>query len=287
MDFITSEKVAQNMLLAGTTKAQINWKDLLIRGFLSGALLGFATILAITGTIQTGIPLIGALIFPVGFVMIILISLELVTGSFALVPLARLEKLISSKTMLYNLSFVFMGNLLGSLSFGVLYWIASTNFGLLPPDLIGQAIMDISEKKTVGYAQYGLHGMSALFCKAILCNWMVCMGVVMAMTSKSTIGKITAAWLPVFLFFALGFEHSVVNMFVIPAGILMGSEVTIGEWWLYNQIPVTIGNFFGGFLFTGMALYYTHLKKDRNTKMVKITEDDRQESEMEKLASVK
>ena len=65
----------------------------------------------------------------------------------------------------------------------------------------------------------------------------------MAFVSSSTIGKIAAMWLPVFLFFAHGFEHAVVNMFVIPTAILMGADLSLGDWWLWNQIPVTIGNF--------------------------------------------
>lgn len=286
MDFITTDKVAENMLRAGATKAQLTWKDLLIRGSLSGAILGFATTLAITGTSQTGIPLIGALIFPVGFVMIILSSLELVTGSFALVPLARIEKLISNYQLLYNLSLVFIGNLIGSLFYGILYWIATTNTGLLEPDIIGQAISQISEKKALGYVEYGWAGIAALFCKAILCNWMVCMGVVMPMTTNSTLGKIAAAWLPVFLFFALGFEHSVVNMFIIPTGILMGADVTIGEWWFYNQMPVTLGNLLGGLLFTGLALFYTHAKRDKKAKVVRFKENVH-EHEFEKAVSAK
>ncbi|MGB8352545.1 MAG: formate/nitrite transporter family protein, partial [Chthoniobacteraceae bacterium] len=92
----------------------------------------------------------------------------------------------------------------------------------------------------------------------ILCNWMVCMGVVMGMTSSSTIGKIVGAWIPIFIFFAQGFEHSIVNMFVIPTGMILGAKVSIADWLLWNQIPVTIGNIVGGFLFTGMALYLTH-----------------------------
>ena len=67
------------------------------------------------------------------------------------------------------------------------------------------------------------------------------MGVVMGLTSRSTLGKIAACWLPIFTFFALGYEHSVVNMFVIPAGMWMGAPVSIGEWWLWNQLPVTAG----------------------------------------------
>lgn len=84
------------------------------------------------------------------------------------------------------------------------------------------------------------------------------MGVVMSMTSQSTMGRIAAMWLPILTFFAQGFEHSVVNMFVIPAGMIVGANVSFGDWWLWNQIPVTLGNIFGGFVFTGFALYLTH-----------------------------
>jgi len=78
------------------------------------------------------------------------------------------------------------------------------------------------------------------------------------MTSNSTVGKIAATWLPIFTFFALGFEHAVVNMFIIPTGILLGAKVSLSEWWVWNQIPVTLGNLVGGFLFTGLALYATY-----------------------------
>ncbi len=79
----------------------------------------------------------------------------------------------------------------------------------------------------------------------------------MAMTSTSTVGKIAATWLPIFLFFALGFEHAVVNMFIIPAGMLLGAKVSVSDRWLWNQTPATLGNLIGGFVFTGLALYVT------------------------------
>ena len=78
------------------------------------------------------------------------------------------------------------------------------------------------------------------------------------MASSSTAGKIIGAWLPIFIFFALGYEHSIVNMFLIPTGMMLGAKVSIADWWLWNQIPVTLGNIVGGFLFTGLALYLTH-----------------------------
>jgi formate/nitrite transporter FocA (FNT family) len=97
-----------------------------------------------------------------------------------------------------------------------------------------------------------------VFVKAMLCNWMVCLAIVMAMTSTSTVGKIAACWMPMLIFFGQGFEHSVVNMFLIPTGMLLGAKISLADWWLWNQIPVTLGNLVGGFTFTGLALYITH-----------------------------
>jgi formate/nitrite transporter FocA (FNT family) len=83
----------------------------------------------------------------------------------------------------------------------------------------------------------------------------------LAFASRSTAGKIFAMWLPITTFFAHGYEHSIVNMFVIPAGMFLGAPVPITKWWLWNQIPVTLGNIIAGALFTGIALWLTHGQK--------------------------
>src|SRR5260370_42026858 len=101
-------------------------------------------------------------------------------------------------------------------------------------------------------------GWATAFVKGILCKWMVTIGAVLALVSRSTIGKIVAMWLPIFTFFALGFEHSIVNMFVIPAGMLLGAPVSAGTWGVWKQIPLTLGNILSGAVFTRLAPYYTH-----------------------------
>jgi formate/nitrite transporter len=258
MDYAKPSDVVASMIAASKTKLNLEPRDLLIRGALSGALLGTATSFAFGAALSTGQPLVGALIFPVGLVMIVLLGLELVTGSFALLPLARLEQISGPGPILANWAWVFLGNLLGSIAYGVLLAIALTSFGKVEPTGVAARIIATAEAKTIGYAALGSAGMITVFVKAILCNWLVCMGVVLAMTTTSTIGKIAAAWLPISVFFAQGFEHTVVNMFVIPTGMLMGAKVTVADWWLWNQIPVTLGNIVGGFVFTGLALYLTH-----------------------------
>ncbi|HVS50972.1 MAG TPA: formate/nitrite transporter family protein [Opitutaceae bacterium] len=258
MDYIKPLDLVKNMLAAGETKARLTVKDLLIRGFLSGALLGFATSLALTATAQTNTPLVGALVFPVGFVMIVLLGLELVTGSFAITTLAAVAGRRSWAQVTANLAWVFLANLAGSIAYGVLLYVVLTNMGTDAPSGIAASIVKITEAKTLAYASHGFAGMVTVFTKAILCNWMVCLGVVMALTSQSTIGKIVAMWLPILTFFAQGFEHSVVNMFMIPTGMLLGAKVSVSDWWLWNQLPVTLGNLVGGFLFTGLFLYWTY-----------------------------
>ncbi len=255
MPYIKPDTVVETMIQAGANKAKLGAKDLLIRGILSGALLGFATTLAFTGTAQTGAGIVGALIFPVGFVMIVLLGLELVTGNFALVPLGVMDGKIKMANLWFNWGWVFLGNLIGGILYAILF--AKT---LTPAAPLTKMLISVSETKTLGYAKLGYDGLVSAFVKAILCNWMVTMGVVMSLTSQSTIGKIVAMWLPILTFFAQGFEHSVVNMFVIPAGMILGAQVSFADWWLWNQIPVTLGNVFGGFVFTGLALYTTHKK---------------------------
>jgi len=265
MDYAKPTDVVASMIDAGSKKLALGPRDLLIRGAMSGALLGAATTLAFTGAVTTGQPLVGALIFPVGLVMIVLLGLELVTGSFALVPLARLEGKASWNAVIANWSWVFVANLLGSIAFGALIAISLTSMGKVEVAGVAARIVAVAEAKTIGNAALGTAGMVSVFVKAILCNWLVCLGVVMAMTSTSTVGKIAATWLPIFLFFALGFEHAVVNMFVIPTGMLLGAKVSVSDWWLWNQIPVTLGNLIGGFVFTGLALYLTYKPAKQTT----------------------
>ena len=267
MDSLKPADIVANMIQAGVAKAGLGPLDLLIRGALSGALLGFATSLAVGATVQTGQPIVGALIFPVGFVMIVLLGLELVTGSFALLPLAMLRGWTSPATVLANWSWVFLGNLVGAVFYALLLVIALTMAGQVEPSGVAAAIVKIAETKTTGYAHFGAAGMLTVFVKAILCNWMVCLGVVMAMSSTSTIGRIAGAWMPILIFFAQGFEHSVVNMFLIPAGMMMGAKVTFADWWIWNQIPVTLGNIVGGLLFTGLALYITYGREPAQTRV--------------------
>lgn len=254
MDYVKPSEVAENFVAAGSTKAQLKMGDLLLRGSLSGALLGFATTVAFSANAQGLPPVVGAVLFPAGFAMIVVLGLELVTGSFALLPSAWVAKRVALSRVATNLLWVFVGNLIGGCLYAGLYAAVVTQFHRVPATGAGALIVAAAQAKTLGYAKLGAAGIWLVIIKSVLCNWMVCMGVVMGMTSRSTLGKIAACWLPIFIFFALGYEHSVVNMFVIPAGIWMGAPVSLSAWWLWNQLPVTMGNLIGGFLFVGVPM---------------------------------
>src|SRR5207237_3438595 len=127
MDDAKPSEVALSMLDSGRSKLRLAPRDLLIRSILSGAILGVATSLAFTGAVSTGQPLVGALIFPVGLIIIVLLGLELITGSFALLPLPWLDRDVDSATVVANWGWVFVANLMGSVAYGALLAIALTN----------------------------------------------------------------------------------------------------------------------------------------------------------------
>lgn len=257
MDYVNPSELIAEVLKTAHRKAGLAVSDLLLRGALAGAFLGFATSLVFVVQTQ-GVPaIVGALLFPVGFVMLVLLGLELATGNFAVLPPAVMAGEIRAGRLLRNWAWVYLGNLAGSTAYALLFYCAITNCGANNGGAVAELLKGAALKKTTGYAALGGAGWATALIKAILCNWMVTIGAVLAMVSRSTIGKIVAMWLPILTFFAQGFEHSIVNMFVIPAGMLLGAPVSFGSWWLWNQIPVTIGNILSGSLFTGLALYST------------------------------
>lgn len=261
MDNVKPIQIVKELISSGAYKSTLPLRDLLIRGFLSGAILSYATIVAATVASQSQMNYLGALFFPVGFVMVMLLGLELVTGNFATLPMAVMDKQTNMRNLAYNWFWVFTANLIGALFVGFLFAVYITKMGSDYNNEVANRLIAIASDKTLAYKELGSNGMIVVTIKAILCNWMVTMGVVMATTSTATIGKIFAIWLPIFTFFSMGLEHSVVNMFVIPTAIMVDGPISISDWWIWNQIPVTIGNILGGFIFTGLFLYLTYNKK--------------------------
>jgi formate transporter len=261
MDYVNPSELIAEALRAARRKAELGVGDMLLRGALAGAFLGFATSLVFVVQTQGVPPIVGALLFPVGFVILVLLGLELATGNFALLPPAVAAGEVTLGRLLRNWGWVYLGNLVGSTGYALLFYLAITNCGTNNGGPLGDLLRAAAQKKTLGYMAAGGAGWATALVKAVLCNWMVTVGTLLAMVSRSTTGKIAAMWLPILTFFAQGFEHSIVNMFVIPAGMLLHAPVSFGNWWLWNQIPVTLGNILSGSLFTGLALYSTFRPK--------------------------
>lgn len=260
MSYVKPADLAVRMIEAGAQKSFMSTRDTLIRAFMGGATLALAAAFAITVTAQTGNALIGAMLFPVGFVLLYLMGFDLLTGVFTLVPLALLDKRrgVTVKSMFRNWGLVFLGNFLGAFLVAIMMAIYFTTGFATPPNEVGQALMEIGHGRTVGYAEYGAAGMLTLFVRAVLCNWMVSTGVVAALMSDSVPGKVIVMWLPIMLFFYMGFEHSIVNMFLFPAGLLLGGDFTVMDYLIWNEIPTVVGNLVGGLTFVGLTIYMTH-----------------------------
>ena len=262
MAYLAPAEFVAKMIDAGESKIFMSTKDTLIRAYMAGAILALAAAFAVTINVNTGQPLAGAVLFPVGFCLLYLLGFDLLTGVFTLAPLALIDKRpgVTMSGVLRNWGLVFAGNFAGAFTVAVFMAIIFT-FGFdTEPNKIGQVIASIGESRTLGYAEHGAQGMLTLFIRGVLCNWMVSTGVVAAIMSTSVSGKIMAMWMPIMLFFYMGFEHSIVNMFLFPIGILLGAHFTWGDYFLWNEIPTVVGNLVGGLTFVGLTLYSTHFK---------------------------
>ncbi len=262
MAYLQPTEFVTKLVDAGAAKVFMSTRDTLIRAFMAGAILALAAAFSISINVNTGQPLAGAILFPVGFVLLYLLGFDLLTGVFTLVPLALMDKRpgVTLGGMLRNWGLVFTGNFAGALTVAFFMAIVFTYGFDVEPNKIGQKIGVIGEGRTLGYAAHGASGMLTLFIRGIMCNWMVSTGVVAAFMSTSVSGKAIAMWMPIMLFFYMGFEHSVVNMFLFPSGLMLGGGFTISDYLIWNEIPTVLGNIVGGITFVGLTLYSTHVR---------------------------
>ena len=266
MSYLQPNEFVTKLVDAGESKVYMGARDTLIRAFMAGATLALAVIFTITIAVQTGSFLVGALLFPVGFCMLYLMGYDLLTGVFTLVPMAWLDNRpgVTLPRLLQNWGLVALGNLGGALFIAIFGYLNFSMGGSEAINEVGQKIMSVGESRTVGYQEAGLAGWILLFLRGMFCNWMVSMGVVGASISTHVSGKIMAMWMPIIIFFYLGFEHSVVNMFLFPIGLMMGADFTLYQYIMWNEIPTVLGNLVGGLTLVGLVLYTTHVRTQPN-----------------------
>jgi len=247
---------------------------LAILGFFAGVYIGFGAQLAIMVThdlaafVGVGISkLIGGAVFSVGLMLVVVAGAELFTGN-NLIVLSVLDRQVTVRKLLRNWTIVYSANLVGSLLLVLLmYW-----SGLWKTDggLVGAKALSIANAKV------NLTFLQA-FARGILCNWLVCLAVWMAVSARAVVGKVFAIFFPIMAFVASGFEHSVANMFFIPMGLALKGEVavvtaaglteklshlTVGGM-VMNLIPVTLGNIVGGAFFVATLYWVVYVRKER------------------------
>lgn len=264
-------QVAQAMLAGMEAKSRLPLGKMLLLGICAGAFIAFgaeAANVASHNIAATGIQrLVMGCVFPVGLMMVVLLGAELFTGN-CMMAAALADRRLGAGRLLRNWVVVYLGNLVGALLVVLLVNLA----GQLGYSDGALAVMTI---KTAA-AKTGL-GFGAAFCGGVLCNVLVCIAVLLAMASKSVIGKVAGIWFPIMAFVLSGFEHSVANMYYIPAGILAAADpayaaaaqaagidlsgLDIGGL-LSNLVPVTLGNIVGG-VAIALVMWFCYARKKK------------------------
>lgn len=230
---------------AGVAKCRLPFQQLAALGFLAGAFIAFGAMaytLVITGADPGFGPvrLLGGVAFSLGLILVIVGGAELFTGN-ALAVMAWVDRRVTTADLLRNWTVVWCANFVGALAIVVAAWLA----GLLDGAMAGTAVRIASDK-------LALPPVEALF-RGVLCNTLVCLAVWLTFAARTAAGKILAIVWPIATFVALGLEHSVANMYLIPAGFAAGAPVDLAGF-SANIAIVTLGNVAGGA--GGVALAY-------------------------------
>nr|WP_315019515.1 formate/nitrite transporter family protein [uncultured Aminipila sp.] len=258
----------------GVAKSGGRFFKLLFLSIMAGAFIAFAAegsnmaafnLFYQPTTYGLGKALAGA-IFGTGLMLVVLCGGELFTGN-TLILAAVCEKRVKVTTMLRNWVIVYIGNLIGSLL--IAYMMYQSGLFSSGADVLGAVTIKIAAYKT------GLSFMQAFYL-GIMCNWLVCLAVWLSYGADTMAGKILGIFFPIWLFITSGFEHSVANMYYIPAGIMAKAnesfvelshvsaealnQLTWSGFFIDNLIPVTLGNIVGGGIFVGIAYWFVYKK---------------------------
>ena len=257
-------KPAEILSLAGDTgryKAGLGVPNFLVRGFMGGMFIAvgatFATVCS-TGLETSMGPgfkgLISGAVFPVGLVAIVITGMSLFTGDTMLIPVAVFQGKATWKKVGWAWLWVYLGNFAGSLFWAYLmFWGPLRKYGMAELSVFGQSAVAMAQSKVLPYVAAGGAGLSSAFAKGIACNILVNLAILLGISADNTTGKVLGIWFPIMAFVACGFEHSVANMYIVPAGIMLGAGITWPQFLLWNLLPVTLGNIVGGLVFVGMA----------------------------------
>ena len=212
-DQVLPPQMLKDIVTDAVTKDKFTATRIMLSGFLCTPFLAYAVALSVSLVIAGWSLAAAGLIFPVGFVMMVFLGLEMATGSFSVMPMGVFAGLVKWGGLARNWLWTLFGNLLGGIFFAFLLWFALTKGASIEPSGLLVKLAKIAEAKA-SYENFGINGWFAAVGMGILCNWLVSLGPMFAKASRSVPGKIMLMWLPIATFFALGFEHAIVNMFV-------------------------------------------------------------------------
>jgi formate/nitrite transporter len=262
-----AETVAQTV---GVAKATSPGFTVFVLGILAGAYIGFGGLLSTTVTFDTAAKwgigftkILGGAAFSVGLMLVVIAGAELFTGNNLMISSVMIKQ-ITFSTMVKRWGIVFLANFIGSMIIVLVFYFS----GLWKT---GDGALGVAAVK-VAYNKVALSFGEALW-RGIGCNWLVCLAVWMALAARQVIGKIFAIFFPIMAFVAIGFEHSVANMYFIPTGIFLmngagfssipGVDPNLLGWINFlwrNLLPVTLGNIIGGGVFVGMSYWGAYLR---------------------------
>lgn len=260
MKLRTPQEIASASLDAGRAKVAVPAARLLVQAVQAGAFIAFGGVLSlIVGfgfpemtTANPGLQkILSGCMFPIGLVLVVVLGAELFTGNNALLMPGLMKRHFGVGDVFKNWSMVYFGNFIGALLFA---YVMVYSAGLTSSEPYHGAIIRMAETKV------SLPWLT-VFIRGIGANWCVCLAVWLALSGHNLLEKMAGCFLPVMAFVALGYEHCIANMFFIPAGMLEGASVSIGQFVLDNLVPATIGNIIGGAVFVGCVSTWVHLKK--------------------------
>ena len=252
IDAYSPSAIAERIETAGVAKAHLGLLQTLTLAVLAGAFIAFGAMLYTLVMTNSGLGLgpgrlLGGIAFSLGLILVVIAGAELFTGN-NLIVMAWADRKISGLDMLRNWTLVYVGNLVGAVATAVfVYWSGTLGMG---DGAVSRTALSIAQAKiSLPYEQ--------AFIRGVLCNALVCLAVWLSYAARDVAGKILAIIFPISAFVALGFEHSVANMYFVPLGMMVGNTISLGQL-LGNLVPVTIGNLIGGGVLVGLVYWIVY-----------------------------
>lgn len=274
-DALMPADMAQKAENVGVAKAHLGPYKMFALSVLAGAFIAMGAIFATTatagasGVLPFGIAkLISGLVFCLGLILVVGAGAELFTGN-NLIVMAWASGKVSTALLLRNWVIVYAGNFAGAMATAVMMFLSKQyTFGA---GAVGLNALNIANSKVhLDFVQAIMLG--------IFCNALVCLAVWLCMGARTATDKILAILFPITAFVAAGFEHSIANMYFIPMGLLIKSgansdfwtavsssadkfgDLTWGNFFIANLLPVTLGNIIGGAVMVGLVYWFIYLR---------------------------